>query len=303
MASRKAASNKDMNGLKIVNLGAPDPGSADVPRQVDLETARDFAVSRANHTGTQLAATITDFDVQVRTSRLDQLAAPTGPLSLNTQRLTGLADPTGATDAATRGYVDGALAGVASGQVLKGAVRAVAAGNIDIGAAPGTIDGITPAPGDVFLLAGQTTGTENGPYTWTGAGAPMARAGNWDTNAEAVVGSYWVVREGTQADKFALMTNDAFTLGTTAATFAYIGVAAAGGPAAPYEADLGNGASTTFTLTHGLGTRAVHVVVYRTASPYDEVDVYVEHTDLNTVTLRPDAVWAAGEFHAVVSKM
>jgi hypothetical protein len=31
--------------------------------------------ARANHTGTQLASTVSDFDTQVRTSRLDQMAA------------------------------------------------------------------------------------------------------------------------------------------------------------------------------------------------------------------------------------
>src|SRR5687768_7806762 len=34
-------------------------------------------LARANHTGTQLAATISNFDTAVRTSRLDQMAAPT----------------------------------------------------------------------------------------------------------------------------------------------------------------------------------------------------------------------------------
>ena len=49
---------------------------------------------------------ITDFDTEVRLSRLDQLAAPIAPLSLNSQRITSLADPTAAQDAATRNYVD-----------------------------------------------------------------------------------------------------------------------------------------------------------------------------------------------------
>jgi hypothetical protein len=40
-------------------------------------------LARANHTGTQLAATISDFDTQVRTSRLDQLASPP-PRSVST---------------------------------------------------------------------------------------------------------------------------------------------------------------------------------------------------------------------------
>lgn len=301
MTARKAGSNKDMNGLKVTNLGAPTAASNDAARKIDLETVDTNARSRANHTGTQLAATVSDFDTQVRTSRLDQLAAPTGPVGFGAQRLANVLDPTSAQDAATRNYVDTALVGVATGQTLKGTVRAVSTANVNIASAPSTIDGITPTNGDVFLLAGQTTGSQNGPYVWTSAGAVMARAGNWDAAGEAVVGSYWIVREGTNADKFALLTNDTFTLATTTAAFSYIGVSAAA--STPVEQDLGNGALTSFAVTHNFNTRAVHVVVYRVASPYDEVDVYVERTDVNTVTLKPDAVWATNEFHVVVGKL
>ena len=62
--------------------------------------------ARANHTGTQAASTISDFDTQVRTNRLDQMAAPTGSVSLNSQKITSLATPTSNADAATKLYVD-----------------------------------------------------------------------------------------------------------------------------------------------------------------------------------------------------
>jgi hypothetical protein len=62
--------------------------------------------ARANHTGTQTASTISDFDTQVRISRLDQMAAPTGSVSLNSQKVTSLATPTDNADAATKLYVD-----------------------------------------------------------------------------------------------------------------------------------------------------------------------------------------------------
>jgi hypothetical protein len=62
--------------------------------------------ARANHTGTQSASTISDFDTQVRTNRLDQMAAPTGSVSLNSQKVTSLATPTDNADAATKLYVD-----------------------------------------------------------------------------------------------------------------------------------------------------------------------------------------------------
>jgi hypothetical protein len=62
--------------------------------------------ARTNHTGTQTASTISDFDTQVRTSRLDQMAAPTGSVSVNSQKITSLATPTSNADAATKLYVD-----------------------------------------------------------------------------------------------------------------------------------------------------------------------------------------------------
>jgi len=73
-------------------------------------------LARANHTGTQLAATVSDFDTQVRTSRLDQMAAPTASVALNSQKITGLGTPTAnTTDAATTAYVDTSIANLISG--------------------------------------------------------------------------------------------------------------------------------------------------------------------------------------------
>jgi hypothetical protein len=76
-------------------------------------TADPFA--RANHTGTQTASTISDFDTQVRTNRLDQMAAPTGSVSLNSQKITNLATPTSNTDASTKAYVDTSIANLIDG--------------------------------------------------------------------------------------------------------------------------------------------------------------------------------------------
>jgi hypothetical protein len=76
-------------------------------------TADPFA--RANHTGTQLAATVSDFDTQVRTSRLDQMAAPTGSVSVNSQKITNLATPTSNADASTKAYVDTSISNLIDG--------------------------------------------------------------------------------------------------------------------------------------------------------------------------------------------
>jgi len=72
-------------------------------------------LARANHTGTQTASTISDFDTQVRTNRLDQMAAPTSSVSLNSQKITNLATPTSNTDASTKAYVDTSIANLIDG--------------------------------------------------------------------------------------------------------------------------------------------------------------------------------------------
>jgi hypothetical protein len=64
---------------------------------------------------TLTSAKISDFDTQVRTSRLDQMAAPTASVSANSQKITNLADPSGANDAANKGYVDSAVTSLVNG--------------------------------------------------------------------------------------------------------------------------------------------------------------------------------------------
>lgn len=300
MTASKALSNKDMNGLKVTNLGAPANGSNDAVRKVDLETQATADRSRANHTGTQLANTISDFDAQVRTSRLDQMAAPTAPVALNNQKISGLADPGVATDAASKNYVDQQLAGVTSGQVLKGAVRAVSTSHVVINNPGSLIDGLTPNVGDIFLLTAEATPNQNGPWVWNGPATSLTRAPNWDSNAEAVVGSYWVVAEGSKADSFALLTNDTpIVLGTTVPTFSFVSVggAAIGRFAVDSPAVVAGG---TWTVTHNLGSQDVTVQVRRAASPFDYVDVYVTAATLNTVTISPDIAMLSGEYRAVV---
>jgi hypothetical protein len=103
-----------------------------------------------------------------------------------------------------------------AGGVDKGAVRAAVFDNITLSAPGATLDGLTAANGDVFLLLGQLTSTQNGPYLYNGAASPMTRMPNWDTTGEAVPGSYWEVLAGTSAGRYAAMINASFTLGSDA---------------------------------------------------------------------------------------
>jgi hypothetical protein len=300
MTARKSASQQDMNAKKIVNLGTPSSAN-DAARKADVDAAITTAESRANHTGTQTASTISDFATAVRTNRLDQMTAPTGSVSMGSQKITSLADPSNAQEAATKAYVDNTVSGLASGLQFKGAVKVAVATNMTVSnPATSTFDGVSLTNGDLVLLYGQTTGSQNGPYIFNGSAVGMTRAANWDAAGEAQVGSFWVVTQGTKADNFAIATNDTFVLGTDTLAVQFVGVA----PSAtlPFEADLGDGSSVSFTCTHNFGTKAVIVQVFRVASPYDEIDVYVARPTTNTITVEPDDVWSSGQMHVVISK-
>ena len=57
--------------------GAWIPTDAALRTGIPLSNLAVDPLARANHTGTQTAATISEFNTAVRTNRLDQMAAPT----------------------------------------------------------------------------------------------------------------------------------------------------------------------------------------------------------------------------------
>ena len=172
-----------------------------------------FYLARANQTGNQTASTISDFDTQVRTSRLDQMATPTSPVGFGSQRITAVATPTNDADAATKAYVDAA---VSTGN-NKGTARVASTSNVNISSPGAAIDGVAMALNNIVLLKDQTTGSENGLYVWNGAAVAMTRATNADTSAEVKSGLFVFVSEGTVngGNGFTLTTNEPIILDTT----------------------------------------------------------------------------------------
>ena len=171
-------------------------------------------LARANHTGTQLASTISNFDTQVRTSRLDQMAAPASAVGMGSQRIVSLADPTSAQDAATKNYVDGLVQGLDS----KVSVRVAYFTNQTLSGAAAADAGVTPANGERVLVGGQTTAANNGIYVVNTGGA-WTRSADADTWAE-LISAYVFVEAGTYADNgFTCIVDPGGTLGTTAVTW------------------------------------------------------------------------------------
>ncbi|OYU75958.1 MAG: hypothetical protein CFE32_12270 [Alphaproteobacteria bacterium PA3] len=160
------------------------------------------------------AAKISDFDTQVRTSRLDQMAAPTATVSLNAQKIGNLADPTAAQDAATKAYVDA----MRQGLDVKDSVRAATTANITLSATQ-TVDGVALVAGDRVLVKDQSTASANGIYV-VAAGA-WPRATDADSATKVTGGMFTFVEEGTaNADSgWVLTTNSPVTLGTTSLAF------------------------------------------------------------------------------------
>ncbi len=144
----------------------------------------------------------------------------------------------------------------------------------------------SPASGDAYIVGPVPTGawaTHAGKLALWQAGDDMASA--WAFVTPKASWRAFVVDEAIE--------------------YRHTGVAwvADAGTFASFTADIGDGASAEFTVTHNLGTRAVHVTVYRNAAPYDEVVVDVQHTTVNSIKLVNFAVAPSlNQFNVVVSK-
>tara|TARA_R100001440_G_scaffold25447_6_gene41558 strand:+ start:12682 stop:14316 length:1635 start_codon:yes stop_codon:yes gene_type:complete len=166
-------------------LAGPTTGSAAAPTFRSL-VAADIP--------TLTAAKVSDFDTQVRTSRLDQMTAPSAAVSLNSQKITNLATPTASTDAASKSYVDG----VSQGLDVKDSVVATTTANGTLSSAfanGSTIDGVSLSTNDRILIKDQSTQTENGIYKVNASGAPT-RVDDLATGADAA-GAFVFIEQGT----------------------------------------------------------------------------------------------------------
>jgi len=224
--------------------------------------------ARANHTGTQLASTVSDFDTQVRTSRLDQMAAPTASVALNAQKITGLADPTLAQDSATKAYVDlhvltsakGVAGGVASldgsGLIPQAQLPLTAITSVQVVASQAAMLALTAEVGDIairtdvnktFILktAGATI-LANWQEMLTPTDSVLSVDGN--TGAVDLTGYYLAKAGGTMTG--ALTLSGAPTVDLHAATKLYVDAVAGSATAAAASAAAASSSATDAATTY-----------------------------------------------------
>jgi hypothetical protein len=249
----------------------------------------------------------------------------------NAAKVINLPNPSSAQDAATKAYVDSVLEGLA----WKDNARVASTANINLASPGSSIDGVTMASGDRVLVKNQTSQPENGLYIWNGAATTMTRANDASTSDElesAVV----TVDEGTSAGATFRQTQVNFTLGSGNVVWTSFGTSApsasetiAGiaeiatqaetntgsddlrivtplklatwsGRSLKFSQDIGDGSATSYTVTHNLGSRDLHVQVRRNSGNYDQIIVDIEYTTANSVTIKFAAAPASNAFRVII---
>ena len=310
-----------LSDLSIVVEGSTTDGFETTLSFVDPSADRTIYVPDANGTLARVENKLHDF------------ALATSAVDLNNQKITNLTDPTNPQDAANKRYVDAAVVGID----WKASVRVATTAAVTLATAlenGDTLDGVTLATGDRVLVKNQTDATENGLYVVAASGAPT-RSSDADTAAEITASFAVFVEEGTvNADSgWTLTNNGTITVGTSELAFTQftglgqiiagdgltktantLNVVPGDGLAVTadsvkidravvvtkYAANVGDGTSTSYTITHNLATRDVIVTLYDNVSPYAEVVADVEHSTTNTITLLFSVAPTTDKYRVVV---
>jgi hypothetical protein len=275
-------------------------------------------LARANHTGTQLAATVSNLAATVQAYTLNQFAAPSAAIPMSGQKLTGLGAPTaGSNDSARIADVEAAVQSAAAGIDSKPSVRLVAVANVAALSGLAAIDSVTPVAGDRILLTAQTSALANGVYV-AAAGA-WPRAVDADGAGEITPGAFWFVEEGTlyntsqwrcnntgtvtpgstsisiiqfgasssyTAGAGLLLTGSDFSIGagtgiSVAADAIAVDVAVV---ARKYAATIGDASSTSITVTHNLNNQDA-ISQVREVATNNIIDCDIQNNGVNTVVL------------------
>ena len=232
-------------------------------------------------------------------------------LDMTGLKISNLAEPTATQDAATKAYVDAAVAGLK----WKEPVRVATTANITLSGTQ-SIDGVSVVAGDRVLVKNQSTATANGVYV--AASGSWARAADFDGSSELLGAAVFVSEGATQGNQqWQLTTDGPINIGSTSLTFQQFGggtsytagngITVVGAviavdtsvTARKAAATIGDGSTTAFTVTHNLNTTDV-VVFVREVSTGAQVLADVAVVTVNTVSVTFATAPSAGQYRVFV---
>lgn len=154
----------------------------------------ELSVDNLNVNGNEIQSTNANGDIILNPNG-------TGNIDVSAAKITNLAEPQNPSDAATKNYVDNAVAGL----TWKQSVNLLADSNVSLTGSTSTLvidshAALDSADNNVYriLLVGQTTASENGIYTYTDNGTSYALVRSTDADTyQELIGAAVFVKEGT----------------------------------------------------------------------------------------------------------
>ena len=214
------------------------------------------------------------------------------------------------------------LSAAPEGPNLKDNVRVAPVGKVNLASPCAALDGETIAVGHRFLVANQTNPNENGIYIFNGAAVPATRAPDANT-ADELRNAFVTVDLGASEGRTFRQASIEFTLGAqpvvwvpafstappasettsgiaefatqaevdtgtdTTRTVRPVTLANWSGRKVLAAGVIGDASATSFPITHNLGRRNVLVQVWRNGGNYDTINVDVQRTTDNQITIGP----------------
>lgn len=327
--TNKTLTSPTVSGLHLSDSAITFEGSVEDGFETTLQVTNptsDHEITLPDATGT----------VALLENKLHDFALATESVDLNNQKIVNLAEPVDPQDAATKNYVDNAVAGL----TWKKAVHLISVNNIDLTGTSGTlvIDGHDPldqtSNGYRILLAGQTTVSEDGIYVYNDNGTvyTLTRSSDADSFTELkgaavfvmegdVYGStswvqanhYLTSFDNQEWDQFAGASEYTAGAGLIADGNVFnvgqgLGISVTANAVAidttvtarKYSAVIGDGVATSYSILHNLNNQFVSVQVYQNSSPFALVETDIELTSPTQATVKFAQAPASSEYIVVI---